>query len=53
MMLAPVGQAGGILAGAAGVDLDEKPGLVATQTFTFLFPGIEGPAAMAGRLGDA
>jgi hypothetical protein len=28
-------------------------GLVATQTLMFLFAGIEGWAAMAGRLGDA
>jgi hypothetical protein len=30
-----------------------SPGLVATQTFTFLFPDIEGSAATPGRLGDA
>jgi hypothetical protein len=29
-----------------------SPGLVATQTFTFLFADIEGSAAIAGRLGD-
>jgi class 3 adenylate cyclase len=29
------------------------PGLVATQTRTFLSADIEGPAAMAERLGDA
>jgi hypothetical protein len=28
-------------------------GLVATQTFTFLFADIEGSAAMLARLGDA
>jgi class 3 adenylate cyclase len=35
------------------VNLDERPGLVATQTRTFLSADIEGPAAMAERLGDA
>jgi hypothetical protein len=30
-----------------------SPGLVATQTLTFLFADIEGPAAMVQRLGDA
>jgi hypothetical protein len=52
MMLALLG--GGCrwpLAGAVGVNLDEKPGLVATRTFTFLVPDIEGSAVMAGWLG--
>ena len=30
-----------------------SPGLVATQTLTFLFADIEGSAAMRQRLGDA
>ena len=41
------------VAGAVGVNLDEKPWAVATQTLTFLFTDIEGSTAMAGRLGDA
>jgi class 3 adenylate cyclase len=45
--------AGGILASAVGVNLDEGPGLVATQTLMFVFADIEGSAAMAQRLGDA
>ena len=46
-------RAGGSLAGAVGVNLDEGPGLVATQTLTFLFADIEGSAAMSRRLEDA
>jgi hypothetical protein len=30
-----------------------SPGLVVTQTLMFLFADIEGPAALAGRLGNA
>jgi hypothetical protein len=30
-----------------------SPGLVVTQTLMFLFPDIEGSAAMTGRLRDA
>ena len=44
-------RAGGFLAGPVGVNLEEKPGLVATQTLTFLFADIEGSAAMVQRLG--
>ena len=33
--------------------LMRSPGLVATQTLTFLFTGIEGSAAMMRRLGAA
>jgi predicted ATPase/class 3 adenylate cyclase/DNA-binding CsgD family transcriptional regulator len=48
-----VEEADGFLAGAVGVDLDEKPWAVATQTLTFLFTDIEGSTAMVQRLGDA
>jgi hypothetical protein len=30
-----------------------SPGLVVTQTLMFLFADIQGPPAMAGRLGNA
>jgi hypothetical protein len=54
MMVWPRGAGGGrFLAGAVGVDLDEGPGLVATQTLMFLFAGLGGPAAEKGRPGDA
>jgi hypothetical protein len=36
-----------------GVDLDEGPGLVATQTLMFVLAGIGDPAAQTGRLGNA
>ena len=42
----------GFLASAVSVNLDEGPGLVATQTLMFSFAGIEDPAAMPWRLGD-
>jgi class 3 adenylate cyclase len=35
------------------VNLDGGPGLLATQTLTFLFTDIEGSTAMLQRLGDA
>jgi hypothetical protein len=41
----------GFLAGVVGVNLDEGPGLVATQTLMFLFAGIEGSPAVGQRLG--
>jgi class 3 adenylate cyclase len=44
-------EAGAFLACAAGENLDEGPGLVATQTLTFSFSDIDGLAAMARRLG--
>jgi class 3 adenylate cyclase len=43
----------GFLVGAAGVNLDEGLGLMATQTLIFLFADIEGLAAMGRRLGGA
>src|SRR5215472_10313763 len=43
--------AGGFWAAAVGADINEKPGLVATQTFTFLFTDIEGSTAVAGGSG--
>jgi class 3 adenylate cyclase len=46
-------RAGGFLAGAVRVNLDENPGPVATQTLTFLFADIDGSAAMSRRNEDA
>src|SRR5215469_2148699 len=54
MMLAPFGRGSdGFWAGAVGVNFDEKPWAVATQTLTFLFTDIEGSTALVQRLGDA
>jgi hypothetical protein len=46
-------EARGFLGGPVSVNLDEGPGLVATQTLMFLFAGIEGSAAVVQRLVDA
>ena len=48
-----VEEADGFLTSVVSVNLDEGPGLVATQTLMFLFVGIEGSAAMVQRLEDA
>jgi class 3 adenylate cyclase len=45
-----VKEARGLLAGAVGGNLDEKPYLVAAQTLTFLFTDIEGSTAMVRRM---
>jgi hypothetical protein len=46
-------KAGGFLAGPVSVNLDEGPGLVATQTLMFLFADIESSAAVVQRRVDA
>jgi hypothetical protein len=43
----------GFPVGAVSVNLDEGPGLVATQTLMFLFAEIEVSAAIMQRLADA
>jgi len=46
-------EVGGLLVGAAGVNLIRGLGLVATQTLTFLFTDIEGSTVMWQRPGNA
>jgi hypothetical protein len=46
-------EAGGSWSARLGADLDEGPGLVATQMLMFLLAGAGGPAVAAGRLADA
>jgi len=53
MLLARGCEAGGFLTGPAGVNPGEEPGLVATQTLTFLFTDIERSAVVVQRLVDA
>jgi hypothetical protein len=45
-------EAGGFSGRAVSVDLDEGPGLMATQTLAFFFAVIEGAAAKVRRLRD-
>ena len=53
MLLARSCEAGGFLTGPAGVNLDEGPGPVATQTLMLLFADIESSAVVVQRLVDA